>query len=143
MPDMDTARSEHLPQGPVVDADWLADHLDDVVVVDFTSEVAGWSPEQFVDTVLRPLHPRRVVVGENFRFGFRAAGDPALLASLGAGEFVVDAVPLFSDGAQASSSTLIRHALDDARDRRLTVVPECEFVAAFIDDHPEYRDLVG
>ena len=34
MPDMDTARSEHLPQGPVVDADWLADHLDDVVVVD-------------------------------------------------------------------------------------------------------------
>ena len=48
---------------------------DDVVVVDFTSEVAGWSPEQFVDTVLRPLHPRRVVVGENFRFGFRAAGD--------------------------------------------------------------------
>lgn len=34
MPDMDTARSEQLPQGPVVDADWLADHLDDVVVVD-------------------------------------------------------------------------------------------------------------
>ena len=34
MPNMDIARSEHLPQGPVVDVDWLADHLDDVVVVD-------------------------------------------------------------------------------------------------------------
>ena len=40
-------------------------------------------------------------------------------------------------------STLIRHALDDARDQKLTVVPQCEFVAAFIDEHPEYRDLKG
>src|SRR5256885_798109 len=29
--------------------------VDDVVVVEFTSEVAGWSPEEFVDRVLRPL----------------------------------------------------------------------------------------
>ncbi|GAA3712244.1 bifunctional riboflavin kinase/FAD synthetase [Microlunatus aurantiacus] len=87
--------------------------VDEVVVLDFTAEVASWSPEEFVDRVLRPLRPVRIVVGENFRFGFRAAGDPALLASLGAGEFVVDAVPLFSDGAQPSSSTLIRHALGE------------------------------
>jgi predicted GNAT family acetyltransferase len=40
-------------------------------------------------------------------------------------------------------STLIRHALDDARARYLTVVPQCAFVAAFIEDHPEYQDLVG
>ena len=44
------------------------------MVVEFTSEVAGWSPARFVDEVVRPLHPVRVVVGENFRFGFRAAG---------------------------------------------------------------------
>jgi riboflavin kinase/FMN adenylyltransferase len=87
--------------------------VDEVVVLEFTPEVAGWSPEQFVDRVLRPLDPVRIVVGENFRFGFRAAGDPDLLAKLGAGDFVVDAVPLFSDGAQPSSSTLIRHAVAD------------------------------
>lgn len=40
-------------------------------------------------------------------------------------------------------SSLIRHALDDARAQNLTVVPQCAFVAAFIDDHPEYQDLVG
>lgn len=40
-------------------------------------------------------------------------------------------------------STLIRHALDDARARHLTVVPECEFVAAFIEEHAEFRDLTG
>ncbi len=97
--------------------------VDEVVVLEFTAEVASWSPQEFVDRVIRPLHPARIVVGENFRFGFRAAGDPDLLGKLGAGEYVVDAVPLFSDGAQPSSSTLIRHAVDEGdfgRVRELT-----------------------
>ncbi len=85
--------------------------VDEVVVVHFTAEVASWSPAQFVDTVLRPLHPTRIVVGENFRFGFRAAGDVSTLAELGAGEFKVQALPLVTDGTQPSSSTLIRHAV--------------------------------
>jgi riboflavin kinase/FMN adenylyltransferase len=85
--------------------------VEDVVVVHFTAEVASWSPAQFVDAVIRPLHPARVVVGENFRFGFRAAGDVSTLAELGAGEFKVQGVPLLTDGTQPSSSTLIRHAV--------------------------------
>jgi riboflavin kinase / FMN adenylyltransferase len=85
--------------------------VDEVVVVNFTPEVASWSPAQFVDTVLRPLHPTRIVVGENFHFGFRAAGDVSTLAELGAGEFKVQAVTLVTDGTQPSSSTLIRHAV--------------------------------
>jgi predicted GNAT family acetyltransferase len=44
---------------------------------------------------------------------------------------------------QGVGSALIRHALDDAREQHLTVVPQCQFVAAFIEDHPEYGDLVG
>ena len=89
----------------------LAAGVDEVVVVDFTPEVASWSPAQFVDQVLRPLRPVRIVVGENFRFGFRASGDVATLAALGAGQFEVKAVPLVTDGAQPDSSTLIRHAV--------------------------------
>jgi riboflavin kinase/FMN adenylyltransferase len=85
--------------------------VDDVVVVHFTAEVASWSPAQFVDAVIRPLHPARVVVGENFRFGFRAAGDVSTLAELGSGEFKVQGVPLLTDGTQPRSSTLIRHAV--------------------------------
>jgi len=87
--------------------------VDDVVVVHFTAEVASWSPAQFVDAVIRPLHPARVVVGENFRFGFRAAGDVSTLAELAAGEFKVQGVPLLTDGTQPSSSTLIRHTVAD------------------------------
>ena len=85
--------------------------VEEVVVVDFTPEVASWSPAQFVDEVLRPLNPVRVVVGENFRFGFRASGDVSTLAQLGRGSFAVQAVPLLTDGAQPDSSTLIRHAV--------------------------------
>jgi riboflavin kinase / FMN adenylyltransferase len=87
--------------------------VDEIVVVHFTAEVASWSPAEFVDTVLRPLHPTRIVVGENFRFGFRAAGDVSTLTELGAGEFKVQALPLVTDGTQPSSSTLIRHAVAD------------------------------
>jgi riboflavin kinase / FMN adenylyltransferase len=100
--------------------------VDEVVVVEFTADVASWSPAEFVDEVLRPLHPRRVVVGENFRFGFRAAGTVQTLTELGAGSFRVQAVPLLTDGALPSSSTLIRHAVldgDFGRVRELSDTP--------------------
>ncbi len=99
---------------------------DEVVVLNFTEEMASWSPAQFVDTVLRPLNPARVVVGENFRFGFRAAGDLQTLTELAAGEFVVQGVPLVTDGTQPSSSTLIRQAVaegDFGRVRELSDQP--------------------
>ena len=56
---------------------------DAVCVLPFTLEFSHLSPGEFVQAVLVDrLHARRVVVGENFRFGYRAAGDLALLAEL-------------------------------------------------------------
>ncbi|MDB5046407.1 MAG: acetyltransferase [Deinococcus sp.] len=43
---------------------------------------------------------------------------------------------------QGLGSTLVRAALDDARARKIDVVPMCPFVAAFIREHSEYLDLV-
>jgi uncharacterized protein len=40
-------------------------------------------------------------------------------------------------------SRLAAAALDDARRQGLVVVPLCPFIAAYIDRHPEYRDLVA
>ncbi len=37
---------------------------------------------------------------------------------------------------------MARFALDDARARGLSVVPQCPFVASYIRRHPEYQDLV-
>jgi hypothetical protein len=40
-------------------------------------------------------------------------------------------------------ATLVQGALDDVRSSGRTVVPQCWYVAAFIDDHPEYADLLA
>ncbi|MFE9693330.1 GNAT family N-acetyltransferase [Micromonospora sp. NPDC005806] len=39
-------------------------------------------------------------------------------------------------------SALIRGTLDQIRERGDRVVPKCSFMAAFIERHPEYADLV-
>ena len=40
-------------------------------------------------------------------------------------------------------SRLVRGELEAARARGLKVVPRCEFVAGYIDKHPEFRDLLA
>jgi predicted GNAT family acetyltransferase len=40
------------------------------------------------------------------------------------------------------ASKLVRHALDDTRARGLRVIALCEYVAAYINRHPEYKDLL-
>ncbi len=44
---------------------------------------------------------------------------------------------------QGVGSSLAQGALDDARRRGLRVVAKCEFVADWIDKHPDYADLVA
>ncbi|GAB3015284.1 N-acetyltransferase [Nocardioides flavus (ex Wang et al. 2016)] len=44
---------------------------------------------------------------------------------------------------QGHASTLARGALDDARARGLSVDPVCPYVAAYVEKHPEYADLVA
>ncbi len=38
---------------------------------------------------------------------------------------------------------LVKGVLDAARAERLTVVPRCSFVKAYIDRHPAYADLLA
>ena len=52
----------------------------EMVVIPFDEEFARRSAQEFVDDVLvARLGARQVSVGRNFRFGHKAAGDPALL----------------------------------------------------------------
>ena len=43
---------------------------------------------------------------------------------------------------QGVGGHLARAALDDIRSRGLGVTPQCPFIRAYIDRHPEYADLV-
>lgn len=80
--------------------------VDEVLVVEFTPELAAREPAEFAESLLRQIGAKVIVVGENFRFGRAAAGDPALLQRLG---FDVRTVPTL-DGV---SSTNIRSLLRD------------------------------
>lgn len=81
-----------------------------VVVEPFTRELAAASPREFArDLLVRKLGARQVIVGENFRFGHRRAGDAALLAELGRElGFRAHAQALSGDGGGVISSTRIR-----------------------------------
>jgi riboflavin kinase/FMN adenylyltransferase len=74
---------------------------DEVVVVEFTSELASLSPEEFAERHLRTIDCEVVVAGAGFRFGRNRSGDLDLLRQLG---FDVREVPL----VEGVSSSQIR-----------------------------------
>lgn len=84
--------------------------VDALCVQPFTRDFSRVPPEGFVhDVLVEHLHAAAVVVGENFRFGHRAAGDVALLERLGQRfGFTVTVPPLVGDDATVLSSTYIR-----------------------------------
>jgi riboflavin kinase / FMN adenylyltransferase len=87
--------------------------VDAVCVLPFSYEFSQLGPEEFVRAVLVDrLHAAAVVVGENFRFGHRAAGDVQLLAELGEKyDFTAEGVPLLAEDGLTISSSAIRDLL--------------------------------
>jgi phosphoribosyl 1,2-cyclic phosphate phosphodiesterase len=84
--------------------------MEAAVVLPFTMELSRLAPEDFVDEILvRQLQVRAVVVGDNFRFGHRQAGDVKFLRELGMrdGFDVIVHEPVVMDG-EIVSSTVIR-----------------------------------
>jgi riboflavin kinase / FMN adenylyltransferase len=86
---------------------------DAVCVLPFDREFSLLSPDEFVRAVLVDrLHAARVVVGEDFRFGHRAAGDVSLLTELGEKyDFRAESEPLLADDGVRISSSGIRAQL--------------------------------
>ncbi len=84
--------------------------VDAMCVIPFTLEFSRLAAEGFVhDILVDRLHASLVVVGENFRFGHKAAGDVAMLRRLGRTfGFAVEAPPLVAAGETVFSSTYIR-----------------------------------
>ncbi|HEX6523710.1 MAG TPA: bifunctional riboflavin kinase/FAD synthetase [Streptosporangiaceae bacterium] len=99
--------------------------VDALLVLPFDLEFSKLSPDEFVRVVLSErLHAAAVVVGENFRFGHKAAGDVALLGKLGEKyDFTAEGVPLqAADGVTISSSyTRERLAAGDVRGAALAL----------------------
>jgi riboflavin kinase / FMN adenylyltransferase len=96
--------------------------VEELVVIPFDGRFAHQRPQEFIDHVLtETLQARRVSVGENFRFGHLAEGDPEMLAA--DGRFETRVVPLVEvDGEIVSSSHI----------RALVAAGEVELAARFL-----------
>ncbi|MDJ0376593.1 bifunctional riboflavin kinase/FAD synthetase [Cryobacterium sp. PH31-L1] len=89
--------------------------VDATLLLEFNQALSSLPPREFIERILvTALHARFVLVGRDFRFGAKGAGDVALLRELGA-EFgyevrLIDDVK--PDGARRVSSTWIRELLE-------------------------------
>jgi riboflavin kinase / FMN adenylyltransferase len=89
--------------------------VEDVLVIEFTPDVAALAPEEFARDYLLGIGADVVVAGEGFRFGRQRAGDLELLRSLG-----IDArdVPLV-EGIASTEIRRLAHGGDVAGAARL------------------------
>jgi riboflavin kinase/FMN adenylyltransferase len=105
--------------GPAQKLDLLAETgVDATLLLTFDRDLSLQTPEDFVTSILvEALSARRVLVGHDFRFGHRGAGDVTLLSELGdkygfSVEVIPDVTP--KDGRRVSS-TWIRELLSEGR----------------------------
>ncbi len=91
--------------------------LDAALVLHFDAALARLSPEEFAGGILaNRLRASAILVGQNFKFGYRQAGDVAQLQQIG-GEFgfaVEIIAPVIVDG-QVVSSSAVRRAVAEGR----------------------------
>ncbi len=89
--------------------------VEEVVVLPFTAEIARLSPEEFVERILAgQLHARIVMVGDNFRFGHKQAGDIKTLSELGPRfGFQTHIVNTVTVRGQIVSSSAIRRLIEE------------------------------
>lgn len=87
--------------------------VDNVFVVQFTSDFAKLSPEDFIQYFIRDLNVKHVTAGFDFSFGNFGKGNMETMKELSNGDYGVTVVDKLSDDAEKISSTRIRHYLQD------------------------------
>jgi riboflavin kinase/FMN adenylyltransferase len=90
--------------------------FDEAYVLDFDASIASLTPAEFLDDVLvRRIGARAMIVGVNFRFGHKRAGDVAFAREhLGAQGRVATGVPNALLDGERISSTRVRAAIQAA-----------------------------
>jgi riboflavin kinase / FMN adenylyltransferase len=87
--------------------------IDHVVVLKFNQALANVSASDFIEQMLfAALHPRQIIIGDDFHFGNQRQGDFAFLKQKGLSlGFEVKALPTVTNAAKRISSTRVREAL--------------------------------
>jgi riboflavin kinase / FMN adenylyltransferase len=102
-----------------------------ILVLPFTSEIARLTPDEFVSQILvHALQTQAVIVGENFRFGYKQAGNPEVLHALGQQYGFVSQFlqPVTLRGEVVSSSLIRRYLAGGNVSRAGRLLSRCFFV---------------
>jgi riboflavin kinase/FMN adenylyltransferase len=111
----------------------------------FDADLASWSPERFAEELLvRELRAAQVVVGADFRFGAKRAGDVAKLQQLGESlGFLAESHAVVADAAGAFSSTRVRAAIarGDVEDAKVVLGRPPRFAGVVVHGDARGRTL--
>ncbi len=108
-------RAPKLMTTPLERCEFLREEgMDEVLILPFDASTAKIAPEAFIrEIVAARLQARAVLVGKDFRFGHKHAGDTALLAELGFQlNFETDLIPPVTLRGKRVSSSLIRQLIE-------------------------------
>lgn len=85
-------------------------HMPFIYCLRFDSQIAKMSADTFIkDLLIQQLNVKYLILGEDFRFGYKREGDIAKLKKIE--QFVVESVPLYQHNGEKVSSTRIRQVL--------------------------------
>lgn len=88
--------------------------FDSVYLVPFSKETASVTAEEFMTALTEELHPVKLVVGFDYRFGREGLGDPEMLSRFGKEHgFSVTVMPPVEEDGIKISSTRIRRELSE------------------------------
>lgn len=88
--------------------------MDFAYIRTFDKAFMNLSPEEFITALVNKLHPKAVFVGYDYRFGFGAKGDTALLKELGSKYgFSVNVTEKITYDGVAVKSTTVRKCVSD------------------------------
>jgi riboflavin kinase/FMN adenylyltransferase len=92
-----------------------ASHVENVLILPFNQSLASLSANDFVAEVVgKALKPIHIVIGDDFRFGYKRQGDTSLLRDRGRQlGFSVSTMPTILIDGERVSSTRVRKALGD------------------------------
>lgn len=100
-------------------------------ILPFNKGVSLLSKDEFIHQVIDCINPSLLVVGEDYRFGFRAAGDPAFLSLF----YPTSIIPLFElEGEKVSSSKIISLIKEGYIDKANALLSRPYFISGLVVD---------
>ena len=85
--------------------------LDYLIVIEFSKDVAALSPQEFLEYYLIPLNVEALIVGEDFKFGYKGSGNIAYLKEHAKHHFDTVVLSIDKTNSKKIGTTLIVQSL--------------------------------